>query len=59
MMGVFCIIIGVLDSHNQATMVGLVVGLAFFMDAANGANFAVVPHIFPAANGKFPPNHSH
>merc|ERR1711964_466466 len=26
-------------------------GLAVFMDAANGANFAVVPHVHPFANG--------
>jgi NNP family nitrate/nitrite transporter-like MFS transporter len=51
MTGVFCIIIGVLDSHDLQTMVGLVAGLAFFMDAGNGANFGLVPHVHPYANG--------
>jgi len=32
-------------------MFGLVAGLAAFMDASNGANFAVVPHVHPFANG--------
>merc|ERR1712144_84606 len=30
---------------------GVIAGLAVFMDAANGANFAVVPHVHPFANG--------
>lgn len=51
MMSIFCIIIGFVNSHHMATMIGLVLGLAIFMDAANGANFAVVPHVFPHANG--------
>lgn len=49
--GVFCIIIGVLDPRDQTTLVGLIAGLAFFMDAGNGANFAYVPHVIPNANG--------
>ena len=49
--GVFCLAIGLLNSHSRPTMVGLVAGLAMFMDASNGANFAVVPHVFPHANG--------
>jgi len=51
MMGMFCVLIGFINSHHHGTMVGLVFGLAFFMDGANGANFAVVPHVFPYANG--------
>jgi len=51
-MGCLCVVIGFLDTKVHATMVGLVVFMAFFMDAANGANFAVVPHAFPHANGK-------
>ncbi|KAF2425749.1 nitrate transporter [Tothia fuscella] len=51
MTGVFCIVIGVLNSHDLSTMMGLVAGLAFFMDAGNGANFALVPHVHPHANG--------
>jgi NNP family nitrate/nitrite transporter-like MFS transporter len=50
-MGCLCVVIGALDTKVHATMVGLVVFMAFFMDAANGANFAVVPHAFPHANG--------
>lgn len=50
-MGAFELAIGLADPKTMATMFGLVAGLAFFMDASNGANFAVVPHVFPHANG--------
>jgi NNP family nitrate/nitrite transporter-like MFS transporter len=50
-MGVFQLAIGLSDPHHQPTMFGLVAGLAFFMDASNGASFAVVPHVFPSSNG--------
>lgn len=49
--GVFLIVIGVLDSHDTSTMFGLVAGMAFFLEAGNGANFALVPHVLPNANG--------
>jgi len=49
--GAMCLAIGLLNTHSKATMFGLVAGLAFFMDASNGANFAVVPHVFPQQNG--------
>jgi MFS transporter, NNP family, nitrate/nitrite transporter len=49
--GCFLLAIGLVDSYKQATMFGLVAGLAFFMDAGNGANFALVPHVHPQANG--------
>lgn len=49
--GAFQIAIGVLDPHNESTMFGLIAGMAFFMDAGNGANFALVPHVHPHANG--------
>jgi NNP family nitrate/nitrite transporter-like MFS transporter len=52
-MGIFMIAIGTTNSHHLPTMMGLVAGLAFFMDAGNGANFALVPHVHPHANGKF------
>merc|ERR1712098_960088 len=29
----------------------LVPGMAFFLEAGNGANFGLVPHVFPHANG--------
>ncbi len=62
------IAIGVLNSKDRTTMIGLVAGLAashplaqtnrlisdrvqFFMDAGNGANFSLVPHVHPFANG--------
>lgn len=50
--GVFFIIIGGIDPDTKATLFGLMVGLAFFMEAANGANFALVPHVHPSSNGK-------
>lgn len=53
--GVFLIVIGVLDSKDRSTMFGLIAGLAFFMDAGNGANFSLVPHVHPHANGKQDP----
>lgn len=49
--GGFLIAIGLTDSHSKATMFGLVAGMAFFLEAGNGANFALVPHIHPFANG--------
>jgi NNP family nitrate/nitrite transporter-like MFS transporter len=51
-MGIMMIAIGTSNPHHLPTMIGLVAGLAFFMDAGNGANFALVPHIHPQANGK-------
>jgi NNP family nitrate/nitrite transporter-like MFS transporter len=49
--GAFCIALGLTDPHNLAKMIGLVVGIAFFMEMGNGANFALVPHVHPHANG--------
>ncbi|OAP65212.1 hypothetical protein AYL99_01184 [Fonsecaea erecta] len=49
--GVFLVVIGVLDSHHTSTMFGLIAGMAFFLEAGNGANFALVPHVNPHANG--------
>ncbi len=50
-MGCLELAIGLTNSHHEATMFGLFAGLAVFMDASNGANFAVVPHVHPFANG--------
>ncbi|KAE8355024.1 major facilitator superfamily domain-containing protein [Aspergillus coremiiformis] len=50
-MGAFQIAIGFSDLKSEATMFGLTAGLAFFLEACNGANFAVVPHVHPFANG--------
>ncbi|KAL9099001.1 MAG: hypothetical protein Q9163_005437 [Psora crenata] len=49
--GALLIAIGLLNSHDKSTMFGLVAGMAFFLDAGNGANFALVPHVHPHANG--------
>lgn len=49
--GAFLVATGVTDSHNKSTMFGLVAGCAFFIEGANGANYALVPHVHPHANG--------
>jgi NNP family nitrate/nitrite transporter-like MFS transporter len=49
--GALLILIGLLDPHHLGTMVGLVVLMAVFHEAGNGANFALVPHVYPYANG--------
>ncbi|KAF2751091.1 nitrate transporter-like protein [Sporormia fimetaria CBS 119925] len=51
MSGIFLIVIGVLDSKDLSTMIGLIALMAVFMEAGNGANFALVPHVHPFANG--------
>ena len=50
--GVFLIAIGVKDPHDPSMMFGLVGAMAVFLEAGNGANFALVPHVHPHANGK-------
>lgn len=49
--GAFLIAIGVVDSKDKSTMFGLIAGMAFFLEAGNGANYALVPHVHPHANG--------
>ncbi|KAK4113376.1 nitrate transporter [Canariomyces notabilis] len=49
--GALLILIGMLDPHDLGTMVGLIVLMAVFHEAGNGANFALVPHVYPHANG--------
>ncbi|KAI9773235.1 MAG: hypothetical protein M1839_002197 [Geoglossum umbratile] len=49
--GLFLVAIGLKDPHHQPTMIGLIAGMAFFHEAGNGANFALVPHVHPFANG--------
>lgn len=51
MTGIFLIVIGVVDSKDQSTLFGLIGGMAFFLEAGNGANFAYVPHVYPQNNG--------
>jgi MFS transporter, NNP family, nitrate/nitrite transporter len=48
---VFLLAIGLSNPQSKATMFGLFAAYSFFMEAANGANFAVVPHVHPFANG--------
>jgi NNP family nitrate/nitrite transporter-like MFS transporter len=50
--GVFLIAIGMTNPHNLGKMIGLIAGMAFFLEAGNGANFALVPHVHPHANGE-------
>jgi NNP family nitrate/nitrite transporter-like MFS transporter len=50
-MGAFELVLGFTNTTSEGTMFGLVAGLALFLDACNGANFAVVPHVHPYANG--------
>ena len=52
MMGAFLLIIGISDPHSKAMMMGLMAGLAFFEEAANGACFALVPHVHPTSIGQ-------
>ena len=49
--GAFQIAIGLTDSHSKSTMFGLIAGMAFFLEAGNGAIFSLVPHVHPHANG--------
>lgn len=49
--GVVFVVIGQVDPHHEATMFGLVALCAVFLEAGNGANFALVPHVHPFANG--------
>jgi MFS transporter, NNP family, nitrate/nitrite transporter len=49
--GAFLVAIGATNPMNQSTMFGLVAGAAFFLEGANGLNFATVPHVHPYANG--------
>ncbi len=50
-MGAFMLAMGLSDPTSEATMFGLTAGLAFFLEACNGAIFALVPHVHPFANG--------
>lgn len=49
--GALLIVIGMIDPMDQSTMFGLIACMAFFMEAGNGANFSLVPHVHPHANG--------
>ncbi|KAI0136695.1 major facilitator superfamily domain-containing protein [Xylariales sp. AK1849] len=49
--GLILIIIGQVNPSNQSTMFGLIALMAIFLEAGNGANFSLVPHVHPHANG--------
>jgi len=49
--GALLIVIGLLDPHHLPTMIGLVSLMSVFHEAGNGANFALVPHVYPHSNG--------
>ena len=49
--GAFLIAIGLTNPKSHNNMFGLVAGMAFFLEAGNGANFSLVPHVHPYANG--------
>ena len=49
--GALLIVIGTLDPRGLPTMIGLVALMALFLEAGNGANFALIPHVHPRANG--------
>ena len=49
--GAFLIAIGLTNPMDQSMMFGLIAGMAIFLEAGNGANFALVPHVHPHANG--------
>ncbi|CAK7262733.1 hypothetical protein SEPCBS57363_000193 [Sporothrix epigloea] len=49
--GVSLVVLGFLNPQKEATMFGLVTLCAIFLEAGNGANFALVPHVHPFANG--------
>ena len=49
--GAFLIAIGITNSLDRNTMFGLIAGMAFFLEGGNGANYSLVPHVHPQANG--------
>ncbi|KFY12150.1 hypothetical protein V491_06896 [Pseudogymnoascus sp. VKM F-3775] len=49
--GAFSLAIGLSNPKTELTMFGLFAGMALFTQAANGATFSIVPHVYPSANG--------
>ncbi|ROV91796.1 hypothetical protein VSDG_06434 [Cytospora chrysosperma] len=49
--GMLLIVIGRVNPHHLPTFTGLMALMAIFLEAGNGANFALVPHVHPQANG--------
>lgn len=50
-MGVFFVWIGFVKDIKVHSLIGGFAGLAIFMEASNGANFSLVPHVKPKHNG--------
>ena len=51
MQGVFCLWIGLLDPTSTVTLLVGIAFLAVFMEAGNGACYAIVPFVKPEING--------
>ncbi|KAI1128123.1 nitrite transporter [Nemania abortiva] len=49
--GALLILIGQLDPHRLPVLVGLISLMAIFLEAGNGSNFGLIPHVHPQANG--------
>ncbi|KAI1199010.1 nitrite transporter [Nemania serpens] len=49
--GALLIAIGMLDPRELPVLLGLVSLMAVFLEAGNGSNFGLVPHVHPHANG--------
>ncbi|GAO47401.1 nitrate transporter [Saitoella complicata NRRL Y-17804] len=49
--GAFLLWIGLQRSMSISTLIGAHAAAAVFLEAANGANYALVPHIHPSHNG--------
>jgi NNP family nitrate/nitrite transporter-like MFS transporter len=49
--GALLVVIGEVDPKSQGVMFGLVGIMAVFLEAGNGANFSLLPHVHPRANG--------
>ncbi|CCG84626.1 protein of unknown function [Taphrina deformans PYCC 5710] len=49
--GIFFVWIGFKSDMKVHSLIGAMAGLAIFMEAANGANFSIVPHVMPKQNG--------
>lgn len=47
--GASALAVGLLDPKSEGLMFGLVVLMAFFITASNGANFAIGPHVHRTA----------
>ena len=51
MQGVFCLWIGLIDPTSPVTLLVGIAALAVFMEAGNGACYAIVPFVKPEING--------